>query len=538
MRLFALFSSPFFLWAGLSHDLHVALQSMQELRVLIPDRLSVQEFAIFPESSCQEKRESEEAGSCWSSYSHFFYLRWTFSGDPIRILDRYLEFEYSAFWRTPGAEEHLRKMEALAESSSCSNAECETNWNEVSFCGNRSSSPGLLRDYLQQQSGDSVGEKKLVGGLARMNQNPFRRTDAVLKEKGDLELVTVDRLPYRVYSGADNTGTVATDRERFFFGLNIGKTVIADSEISYQLTTAPEWSRFNAQTFFCRIPSVLSQTFLFYGGYTQVQPKNADREVAKNWQLDGRYRIPFHTKTFLQELLLGYDFKEVISTVHPEGREKFHGVADINQFMVGWDLGVAREDLLFSLVLELYGNPGGITTRNKSEDYELFVPGSGPGYVYGKLTNSLALSWKGWKTSYNLNLQAASKNLLPSEQYNLSGYYAVRGFEERIVSTDNALFFNLTLQAPSFGIGKLSGLSRSAFDEFTAYLFFDYGLGSDHTVTAGESSWQSLASCGPGLRYQIDRYLSAHLDYGFQLFHHGFNNPTDSQYNFGLIVSF
>lgn len=423
----------------------------------------------------------------------------------------------------------------------------EAKLGSVTMTGNRSSTPSKIREFIQAKPGETIDGKQLLKDMARMNQSPFRRTDAIWRPgskpgTADLELATIDRFPYRFYTGADNTGTEATERDRFFFGLNFGKTVVEDSEVSYQFTCSPNWNRFIAQTALFRVPFPARQMCIFYGGYSQVEPELHDgkKEKSQSWQVDGRYRIPIITNTaFLQEMILGYDFKQVIGRIKKDGHVIFHGLADIDQFMVGYDLGHKGRHHRLALVAELYGNPGGITTNNKQAPYELFREGAGPQYVYGKLSHSFAYRFcRHWWFSYDLNAQLSSKNLLPSEQFTLSGYNAVRGFEERIVSVDNALLLNVTLQTPRFSIGKLAGWSRTAFDELYLFAFCDYGLGGNHQPGPGESSTVSLASVGPGVRYQIDRYVSARFDYGFQLFHHGFHNPSDSRYNFGLIVSF
>ena len=423
----------------------------------------------------------------------------------------------------------------------------EAKYGNITVRGDQHFPPSRIRNFIQAKPGDPIDGRQLLKDMARMNQNPFRRTDAIWRPgakpgTADLELATVDRWPYRFYTGADNTGTVATDRDRFFFGLNLGKTIVEDSEISYQFTCSPNWNRFNAQTALFRIPFPARQTCIFYGGYSQVQPKLESHihEKSQSWQVDGRYRIPLITNTsFLQELILGYDFKQVIARIKENNTLLFHGYADINQFMLGYDLGHRGRHHRVTFVVEAYGNPGGITTHNHEKDYQSFRPGSGPEYVYGKLSHSFAYRFcRHWWFSYDLNGQLSSKNLLPSEQFVLSGYNAVRGFEERIVSVDQALLINLSLQTPRMSIGKLAGWSRKAFDELYFLVFFDYGLGANREFGPHESSTVGLASIGPGIRYQIDRYVTARFDYGFQVMHYGFDNPSDSRYNFGLIVSF
>ena len=206
--------------------------------------------------------------------------------------------------------------------------------------------------------------------------------------------------------------------------------------------------------------------------------------------------------------------------------------------MVGYDLGHKGPNHKLTLVGELYGSPGGMSQGNTTNKFVAFSPFSGPQYIYFKLSHSFAYQANGFWLSYNINGQVASKNLLPSEQFTLSGYNGVRGFEEKVFSVDDALLVNVTVQSPRFSIAKISGLPRRFFDEGYFFVFFDAGYGGYLRPSAGQSKTGTLGSVGPGFRYQIDRYVSCRFDYGFQLWNRGFVNPTNSRYNFGLIVSF
>lgn len=417
----------------------------------------------------------------------------------------------------------------------------------VTAKGNEYVSPTRLKSFLSASPGSVIDGKQLVKELARMNQNPFRRTDAIFrpgKKPGtaDLELATVDRWPYRFYMGADNTGTIATERDRFFFGFNFGKTIVEDSELSYQFTCSPNWNRFIAQTALFRVPFPAKQTLIAYGGYSKVEPElrnTDDSEKSESWQVDGRYRIPIITNTsFLQEFILGFDYKQVIGRIKTKGALVFDNLATIDQFMIGYDLGHRSPHHRLALVAELYGAPSNMSHGNTTEKFVNFRPGATASYAYFKLSHSFAYRFDHFWISYDINGQLSTNNLLPSEQFTLAGYNAVRGFEERIVNVDNALLVNLTLQTPRFSISKLAGWTRRSYDELYFLAFFDCGYGGNTNPLIGETRTVSLGSIGPGFRYQIDRYVTARFDYGFQLWHHGFYNPTHSRYNFGLIVSY
>lgn len=406
--------------------------------------------------------------------------------------------------------------------------------------GNKYVKPSELTQFVDLRSGEVVREKDLVRSLVRLNQNPFRRTDAVIRpgEKPglvDIELDSIDRWPYRIFTGADNTGTAKTDRDRLFFGFNFNK--LMDAEISYQFTCSPNWNLFYAHTGFFKIPCPHQQTLILFGGFSETEPKVSASERQEKmicWQVDGRYRIPFFTNSvFLQDIVVGYDFKQVSRLTHSK-----EGV-DVNQFMIGYNLGSKTSEYRASLEAELYGNPGWITTQNKSSDYQKFRDGSSPYYLYLKWSQTLARQiGKGFWFLWNCNGQASTKALLPSEQFTLTGYNAVRGFEERVVNVDNALLFKLSLETPTWSIARSLHLVSGTYDELCLYAFFDCGLGGNYKANEETPSFVSLGSIGPGIRYQIDRWLAFRFDYGVQLWHDGFQNPSHSRYNFGLSVSY
>jgi len=120
--------APFLLFASISSDLAVGLRALQQIRTLIPERLSDEEFSILVDrnafSGPIEKLASnalKEPGipsSRMLNASHFYYLRWTISGEPVRILDAYQDFEYGPYWRYPTSVHCLYDMHHAAISGS------------------------------------------------------------------------------------------------------------------------------------------------------------------------------------------------------------------------------------------------------------------------------------------------------------------------------------------------------------------------------------------------------------------------------------
>lgn len=111
-----------FLFALPSSDLNQGLRALQQIRSLIPERFSEQEFDILVDvegfqkpidALCSHKfRETAIPSTCILGSSNNYLLRWTLSGEAVRILDSYQEFEYGPFWKYPTALEKLEDMES------------------------------------------------------------------------------------------------------------------------------------------------------------------------------------------------------------------------------------------------------------------------------------------------------------------------------------------------------------------------------------------------------------------------------------------
>ena len=96
-------------------------KSLQQLRSLIPERVWEQEFTVkvnrkafrkaIDKWSSRNKRD-EMGMSCTAlGKNQGYFLKSTFSGENVRLLDRYQEFQTSPFWNNPPMMDDLRNLE-------------------------------------------------------------------------------------------------------------------------------------------------------------------------------------------------------------------------------------------------------------------------------------------------------------------------------------------------------------------------------------------------------------------------------------------
>lgn len=119
---FILYAFPLFFFGAVSNELQQGLRALQQIRSLIPERFVEEEFDIIVDKAGFEKplcdlcshknRDMNIASTCITGDSGHYLLRWTVSGESVRILDSYEEFQFGPFWKYPTAMEHLEEMES------------------------------------------------------------------------------------------------------------------------------------------------------------------------------------------------------------------------------------------------------------------------------------------------------------------------------------------------------------------------------------------------------------------------------------------
>jgi hemolysin activation/secretion protein len=420
----------------------------------------------------------------------------------------------------------------------------ESKVGEVTCKNNRYFWDRQFLNILNVHKGDAVKENELIESVAWMNRNPFHQSDLIFApgQEGttDIELVTKDRFPIRVYGGADNTGVDFTGNARFWTGFNWGNAFWCNDLLSYQYTTSNEFHRF--QSHYGNYTSFLPwrHIFIVYGGYATIHPRVSGFHSEGHFsQGSGRYEIPFKPfdTTLTQEISLGFDFKNTNSNLFFIGNTPSDPIVskNVNLSQFSAEFSLEKNDLKNKLTfnLEAFVSPSELFPLESKRLYDDLRPHSKPQYAYGQLGfgDILQLPY-GMAFSSHLRLQGATGALLPSEMFGLGGFDTVRGYVERAFLADNALCANIELHAPA-----LSFLKKKK-DEMIFLLFSDYGLGHNYHPFENEKTTQNLISVGAGVRYRIAPYLSARIDWGFKLHEVQFTTDNLGKLHVGITGSY
>jgi len=390
--------------------------------------------------------------------------------------------------------------------------------------------PDKFKDEVSLREGDKVDGDQLQEDVRWLNNNPFRSTDLAFQPgetpgTTDVILEVNDRMPLRFFFTYDNYGIDITGKNRLSTGFNFGNLFNLDQQVNFQYTTTTDniFNTMNAYSGSWIVPFPWRNYMTIYGAYSgstaEVAPNNTLNGTS--WQVSARYNAPLPMIfEYTHELYGGFDFKQASNSLlifnTSFGAGGGFGTYNVFQLTAGYSGNLP--DPIGSTSFEVAGfySPGGLGTLNDSNTYNQVVPNADPEYGYGKLNLK-----RGFVLPLNFSLtgafngQITTSNLMPTEQYGLGGYNTVRGYDERVANGDNAWVVNVEFRTPPGSIAKIFD-NQEIEDRIQFLAFWDYGFVGFNNPSPGQYSTY-LMGIGPGLRYNIDRYVSVQFDWGFQL---------------------
>lgn len=358
----------------------------------------------------------------------------------------------------------------------------------------------------------------------------------------DIELVTEDRFPLRVYAGVDNTGIRDTGRTRWFTGFNWGNAFGLDHILSFQFTTGNDISKYWSTSLHYTAPLSWRHTLVLYGGYSHAKADLTTpgmRTKGYSAQASFRYEIPIKPFIdFLEDFLFGFDWKRTNTNLDQDGDIFFNKAVNITQFMVGYNVGYETKNTRTSGTIEIYCSPGSWLPDQSRSRYQELRPGANNSYVYTRIAVAPIFTLPhDFSIETKFRLQWSSTNLLSSEQFGLGGWDTVRGYQVREVNDDNVVILNIEFR--SCPIPVLKRRKKSIDDKLIFLVFWDYAYGRNHERFPGEPDHNNLMGVGPGVRYFLGSNLSFRGDLGYKVWQpEQSDNHTRWRFEFGLVGSF
>jgi hemolysin activation/secretion protein len=409
--------------------------------------------------------------------------------------------------------------------------------------GNRNFKQDLIKDYIQIKKGETFQISKLEKNVSSINHNPFRNTSLILKpgekiDTTDIELWVFDRRPYRIYGGVDNTGMKTTGPCRFFVGANLGNLWSLDHLLNYQFTSSYHPRKFISHTATYTLPIFYIHFLTIYGGYSRIRPDITIpnlRHNGKGAQASLRYSIPLNPiGKYTHEVNAGCDYKLTNINMNYSGIPLIRNTVNISQLMGKYEGQYNSTKIKVPFAFEFYFSPGRILPHQKNSTFSLLRYRAVNHYVYFILSTSpLFVLNRNCELFFNIRTQIANQNLISTEQYGLGGFYSVRGYGENEVYRDNAVLTNTELRFTPFNIFK------GVKNKLQFLLFLDAATGWDVHSIPNVKNQQYLIGVGPGVRYNIENYLTCRLDWGIKLHRTDLEPHANKQkLHFSVIGSF
>lgn len=376
----------------------------------------------------------------------------------------------------------------------------------------------FYRQAIRQQPGETIDQASLNEDLDWIKRsNPFRSAVLVAapgRQPGetDLSVRVSEKSPWAVQLGADNTGTENTKRERVNFGVTWGNAFNLGHMASYSLAASPEFEHYVTHTIGYTMPlanrSLLSLS-ANRADFEAIMPVPLDSK-GYSYGISANYDQPLPSRGGYEHgLSASFDFKESNSNVLFSSIPVFDNTTQIVQFGLAYrgTMNDAYGQTSFQAGVKY--SPGGLSADNKDEPFDTSRALAKANYRYATATvERLTHLPANWTWTINARLQAASGNLLGSEQLAVAGTQGVRGFKEGRLYADRGVVLRNEIHAPAFPL--------SDFGQGQAYGFVDAARVSNVDRLPGERASTRIASLGLGLRTTLKDKLSLRIEFGSQ----------------------
>lgn len=386
------------------------------------------------------------------------------------------------------------------------------------------------------KEGVAPNMRRLSENVQLANESPAKQVEVTLgvsedEGKVDIKVEVKEEHPERIYLTLDNTGTKASGKHRIGVSYQNANIANRDQVLTLAYTTAldqPSGVDVNVFSIGYRLPlySVGDSIDIIYGNSGTTTPASVlapGGTLALNGKgavLGLRYNHIFpRAGEYTSRLVLGYDYKYMNTrcttngnptSIDPPGTTAsctpytlrpltatYSGQWQRPGEAIDFNVGILYHAFPMG---SLYTGPRGVdrysfvTTRQTSDRFSALRAG-------GSYSTAITGEWLGRAA---ISGQYTNNPLPAGEQLGLTGGSTVRGFLERAVSTDRGYVVNLEVYSPDYAKalnlqGSLKGVG-----------FVDWASGQN--LQSNSFARANVASAGIGLRYTLNKDISARLD--------------------------
>lgn len=423
---------------------------------------------------------------------------------------------------------------------------------KVTITGNKYFNDANVRASLPDlKEGAAPNMRKLSENVQLSNENPAKQVEVTLgvsEEEGKVNarVEVKEEDPDRLYLTLDNTGTKATGKHRAGISYQNANLGNSDQVLTLAYTTALDppggmkilgnrilpWQDGNGVkvdifSIGYRLPLyALGDSIDFIYGNSSTDTPSTSPTLGTGLGINGkgevfgfRYNHIFpRAGEFTSKLVLGLDYKYLNSRCAINGNPTPFGLAGCTPhtfrpvsatYSGQWQKPGQAIDFNVGVVHHLFPMGSRFVYAAAPGGYDRYSAASGyqtkDEFTVLRFGGSYTMALTGdWLLRVAASGQHANNALPAGERLGVAGSTAVRGFLERAVAVDRGYFANFEAYSPdiaaSLGVpGNLKWL-----------VFYDSAQGFNLNPSVNQKV--NIASLGVGLRYNINKDVSARLD--------------------------
>jgi len=339
----------------------------------------------------------------------------------------------------------------------------------------------------------------------------------------DVIFETRDMYPFRVFGGVDNYGAPSTDENQFYAGFSYGNLFGLDHEIIYSFGSSFSNTDFNSHNLQYNIPFDWRHKLGLSASLSSSKPDTNNplfNVEGQNLILNADYEIPLYDwglRGFTQSVNFGVDYKRLENDVEFGGTNVFNSEPEIVQGYATYKGSRASSKTNNSVTLTGIVSPGDVLGNNSDEDFDIARVGAKSSYAYGRgqYETSYTSDLAGLTLSGIFRGQYSPDKLLATEQANVAGPGAVRGFASNTVRRDSVLVATAEAASPYTSLID-NFLGTTLRDRVQGFVFLDKGYGRNADETGAQRTID-LDSMGLGTRFGIGRNLNGVVEFGKEI---------------------
>jgi hemolysin activation/secretion protein len=379
----------------------------------------------------------------------------------------------------------------------------------------------IRRSLPALQPGRTPNLQQVSASLKLANDNPAKKIRLNLENSEadgvlDTRVEVTEEKAWKAMLNLDNSGNDATGKTHAGVVLQHANLWGRDHVASLQYTTTVEKpSQVGVWGAGYHIPLyALGDSVDLFANYSNVDSGSVSAGLfnlavsGKGAVAGARYNQSLARRgVFEPRLVYGLDYKAYRNQMLFAG-ENFGNDVTVHPLSVGYLGGATLAQGQLDLSVTVLRNIAG-GARGKRADFERARSGANPSYSMLRLAaSSTRVLGQDWQWRLLANAQLTPDALVPGEQFGAGGASSVRGFEERVLSTDSGVSANAELTGPNLCGGAW---------QCRALAFYDAAYGKRNHVLPGELAAATIASAGLGMRFAAGNYASVQVDVGHVL---------------------